>query len=326
VIAFVTGGTGFVGSHLVTALQDAGYTVRCLVRDQAKLERVFGARAGRIEKFPGDLSDSATLVRACAGADVVYHVAGLVAAATLDDFQHINADAAGRVADAAQRSGTGRLVLVSSQAAAGPSTRTRPTVETDPPAPVTNYGRSKLAGELAVKASGAVWTIVRPPTVYGPRDTELLRVFKLARSGMIPVFGNGSQALSVIYVDDLAKALVTASSAVCAGKTYFACHRQVITTRQLVTAIYNAVGGKGSPTVIPVPQFLARAALWVTGTAATITGRATVLSPDKANEFFAEAWTCSSAALEQDSGWKATYDVVRGTAETAAWYRNAGWL
>ena len=325
-IAFVTGGTGFVGSHLVTALQDAGYTVRCLVRDVAKLEKVFGPRAGRIERVPGDLGDSATLVRACAGTSVVFHVAGLVAAATPDEFQHVNADAAGRVADAAQRSGTGRLVFVSSQAAAGPSTHHRPTVETDEPAPVTDYGRSKLAGEAAVKASGATWTIVRPPTVYGPRDTELLRVFKLARSGVVPVFGNGSQALSLVYAGDLAKALVAAADAKCAGRTYFACHRQVVTSRQLVTAIYNAVGGKGSPTIVPVPQVIAKAALWLTGTAASITGSATVLSPDKANEFFAEAWTCSPAALEQDTGWKASYDVIRGTAETAAWYKTSGWM
>jgi nucleoside-diphosphate-sugar epimerase len=327
VIAFVTGGTGFVGSHLVEALLAGGHTVRCLVRDTAKAGRVFGDRVVRIGLIPGDLDDTATLVRACTGSEVVFHVAGLTAAANPGEFHRINAAAAGRVADAAQRAGAGRVVLVSSQAAAGPSTRERASVESDPPHPVTEYGRSKLAGEQAVKASGSTWTIVRPPTVYGPRDTEMLRVFKLARFKVMPVFGDGSQRLSLIYVADLAQALIAAAQPACARKTYFACHPEVVTARELVMAVYRAVRPRGSgPVVISLPKTVTRAALMVTGATAALLGRATVLSPDKANEFLADAFTCSPAALKRDAKWTAAHDLKSGAADTAAWYRAAGWL
>lgn len=326
---FVTGGTGFVGSHLVEALLANGHVVACLVRNPRKAERLFGERQPKIIR--GDLSDTKALAAGATGADIVFHVAALTAARSRTEFFALNETATARVLSAAAGppGHLRRFVYVSSLAAAGPSHRGRALQGGEPENPVTHYGASKLAGELAVRSSSLAWTIVRPPTVYGPRDVALLKLFRLARKGVVPVFGDGAQELSLIYVEDLARALIAAAiSPETESKTYFACHPEIIRTRALVTAVHRTVrtNADATPLVIPIPGPAARAALWVTGTAARLAGRATLLSPDKANEFLAAAWTCSPAALECDTGWTAGFDLSAGLASTVAWYRKHGWL
>jgi nucleoside-diphosphate-sugar epimerase len=169
------------------------------------------------------------------------------------------------------------------------------------------------------------WTIVRPPTVYGEGDREVLKVFKLARTGLAPVFGDGSQELSVIYAGDLASALVAAATApAAANRIYYAAHPAVITSRELVRAIGRAVGRE--PRIVPLPGPVARGLLWTIGSIAHLAGRATLLSGDKAAEFLAPAWTCRPDALARDAGWRAETDLETGLRRTAAWYRKEGWL
>jgi len=214
---------------------------------------------------------------------------------------------------------------VSSQAAGGPNAPGRAREESEPPHPVSDYGRSKLAGELLVRASGLPWTIVRPPVVYGEWDHEVLKVFKLARLGVAPVFGDGSQQISVVYAGDLARALATvATTPAAAGRVYYAAHPQSTSTRGLLLAVGRALQKK--PVVLPIPPALARGVLATIGSLARMAGRATLLSADKANEFLAPGWVCSSAALTRDTGWRAEVDLETGLRRTAAWYREKRWL
>jgi nucleoside-diphosphate-sugar epimerase len=320
--AFVTGGTGFVGAHLVQALRARGDQVTCLVRNAAKAEAL-GWTDVRLVR--GDLDDAAALRDGCAGAEVIYHVAGRISARDLDEFMRANRDGTANVLEAAAQGPPRRFVLVSSLAAAGPTAPGQPIDETRPPSPVTPYGQSKLAAELLVRAMAGSWTIVRPPTVYGEWDREVLKVFKLARAGLAPVFGDGSQELSVIYAGDLAAALVAAATApATALRVYYAAHPDVTTSRELVRAIGRAVGRQ--PRIVPLPGPLARALLWTIGSIAHLAGRATLLSGDKAAEFLAPAWTCRPDALARDAGWRAETDLETGLRRTAAWYRKEGWL
>lgn len=331
---FVTGGTGFLGSHLVEALLARGDDVVCLVRDPGKVDRVFDKQRPRL--VAGNLNDVAALETGAGGADLVFHVAGLIAAVSRADFFNANAEGTRRVARAAAKVAPNlqRFVYVSSQAASGPSRRGEALTESAKPNPLTEYGRSKLAGEEAVRECTFPWTIVRPPVVYGPRDTEVLRMFRTVRMGVAPIFGDGKQELSVIYVEDLVTALLKAAASPKPGATYFAAHRQVLTSRDFVSAIYHAVRGTepqksaraSGPFLLPIPSMVARGALWMTEKAAQLTGKPTLLTPDKANEFLAEAWVCSSAALERDTGWVAQFDLGTGLSRTAAWYRSHGWL
>jgi nucleoside-diphosphate-sugar epimerase len=323
--AFVTGGTGFVGSHLVELLLAGGHEVTCLARNPAKARALFDARLPGIVE--GTLEDERALRGGMAGAEVVFHVAGVVAARSRAAFFERN-DAGTRRVLACAPPSVRRFVYVSSLAAAGPAPRGRQLLGGEPEHPVTHYGASKLAAERAVRASSVPWTILRPPSVYGPRDAEFFRVFRLAAKGLVPVLGDGAQELSFVYVEDLARALVSAArTSEAAGGIYYPAYPEVIRSRAFVAAVGRAVRPDGPPPrVIPIPGAVARAALWVSGTAATLVGRTTLLSADKANELLAAAWTCSPEALTRDTGWTANFSLSVGLAKTAAWYREQGWL
>jgi dihydroflavonol-4-reductase len=236
-----------------------------------------------------------------------------------------NRDGTANVLEAARDAGARRFVHVSSLAVAGPTTPGHPIDETRPPAPITPYGRSKLAAEVLVRAMPLDWTIVRPPVVYGERDRGTLIVFRLASRGIVPVFGDGSQELSVIHAEDLARAMIAAAESPAASRhVYFASHPALITSRAFALRVGEAVGKRAR--IVPVPAPLVRAVLWATGTLAHLAGRATLLSADKSSEYLAPAWTCRSDALTRDTGWRAAIDLETGLRRAAQWYREAGWL
>jgi nucleoside-diphosphate-sugar epimerase len=320
--ALVTGATGFVGSHLAEALRRRGDDVTALARSSSRAAALspLGVRV-----VAGDLHDHSALERAAEGQEVVYHVAGVVAARSEADFMAANRDGTRNLVEALARGGTPRLVFVSSMAAAGPTIKVRPLRGDEAPRPVTAYGRSKLAAEQAITGSGLAWTIVRPPLVYGPRDQEVLKVFRLARLGVAPVLGDGSQELSAVHSGDLAEALIAAgSTAGTIGRVYYACHPEVFTGADMARAVGRAMGR--APAVIRVPAPIGRGVLMITEVAARLTGRTTILTADKANEFFQPAWTGDPSPLTRDTGWSATRDLRTGLEETYRWYRTAGWL
>jgi 2-alkyl-3-oxoalkanoate reductase len=320
--ALVTGATGFVGSHLVEALHRRGDEITALVRSPSKAAALepLGVRL-----VTGDLDDPASLARAVQGQELVFHVAGLVAARSESEFLRCNRDGTASLLAAGTAAGISRFVLVSSMAAGGPATPGRPLTGTEPARPVTAYGRSKLAAESAVTTSALPWVILRPPTVYGPRDREVLKVFRMARLGVAPVFGDGSQQLSAVHGADLAQALVAAGTAAqTCGKVYYPCHPEVSTSAAFVQAVGAAMGRRLS--LVPIPGSVGRVLLAVTEASARIAGQTTILTRDKANEFFQEAWTGDPAPLTRDSGWRAGYDLTTGLADTYRWYRSAGWL
>jgi nucleoside-diphosphate-sugar epimerase len=310
-----------VGSHLVEALADRGDAIAALVRSPARAGalRTLGCRL-----VEGAIEDEAARLALVDGADVVFHVAGLVAARSEAEFRRVNRDGAAALA-AAARAGGGRLVLVSSLAVTGPSTPGHPVDETSGPGPLTAYGRSKRAGEEAVRAAGVAFTIVRPPPVYGPRDRAFLALFRAASRGVVPLLGRGVQELTLVHAGDLARALVAAAtSPATLGRTYHAGHAVPVTQRELAEATGRAVGRRVRCATLPGP--LVRGVLGLAGVAARARGRAPFLDGDKANELLAPGWTCSSEALRRDAGWAAEVPLEQGLAGTARAYRQAGWL
>ena len=322
--AFLTGATGFVGGHLVDQLLAGGHHVTALVRTPSKGAAL--AERG-VTLVQGDLRDLRALREGAADADVVYHLAALTGAVNEAEFLTANREGTANALNAAMASPRRpRLVYVSSMAAGGPSRRGTPKHDASDDHPVTMYGRSKLAGERMLRASEHPWVILRPPTVYGPRDRDnLLTVFKAARTGFAPVFGDGSMELSAIYVADLAAACLTAATATgVTGGTFYVNHPQVVTSAELVRSIGRTMGRRVR--LIGIPELVARGILTLTGATATLLQRKTILRGDKANEFYQAAWTGDPAPFTALSGWTAATDLDRGLAETLMFYKEAGWL
>jgi len=288
--------------------------------EKAGALRALGGRL--VEGTIGDEAATRSLVE---GADVVFHVAGLVAARSEAEFLRVNRDGVAALARVSAAAGVSRFVLVSSLSATGPSPPGHPVDESSGRGPVTAYGRSKKAGEGAVRAAGVPFTIVRPPAVYGPRDRAFLTLFRAASWGVVPLLGDGGQELTFVHAADLARALVAAStSAATLGRTYHAGHPEIVTQRALAEAVGRAVGRSVRCPTLPGP--VVRGLLGAAGAASRALGRAPLLDGDKANELLAPGWACSSEALRRDAGWTAEAPLDRGLAETARAYREAGWL
>lgn len=319
---FVTGGTGFVGSHLVDRLLSDGYRVRLLVRSRPG--RKAPERPG-LEIHEGDLRDAASLESGLRDAPFVCHVGGLIKAARRSEFFDVNASGTARLARAARGAGVERFVLVSSLAAAGPAAGTEPRDESTPERTVSVYGASKRAGELALAEAlpASAWVVLRPPIVYGPRDYGLLPLFRAAARNIMPVLGFGSRRYSVIHVADLASALARAlASERAAGETLFATSRDRLDQRDLLSRIAAAVGRKPFSLRIPIAALAVPAALGSLFGLAT--GRAPMLTWAKMPEIAARNWTCSGERAERLLGFAPAVRLEEGLAETAAWYRAHG--
>ncbi|MCK6458319.1 MAG: NAD-dependent epimerase/dehydratase family protein [Planctomycetes bacterium] len=322
--ALVTGGHGFLGSHLVDLLLEQGVRVRCLLRPD-RPERALGGRP--VEVARGDLRGGKGLEDAVRGVDLVFHVAGLIAARSPAEFREVNAHGTARLAAAAagHADGLGRFVLVSSQAAAGPSPDGRPVTEDLPPHPLTHYGRSKLLGEEAVRAAGIPFTIVRPPAIYGPRDLALLPLFRLASLGLAPGLEGPGRRFNLLHARDVARGILLSAEAEGArGRTYFLSDGKGYGYPEVARSMGRAFG-RGSRR-IPVPDFLLDLAAAVSDEVMGLLGRAPVFSRDKAREMKARFWLCSAARAEADLGWRPLVALDDGIRETAEWYGRNGLL
>ena len=321
---FVTGANGFVGSHLTAALAARGDTVLALARQPAMHAALKAVGAIPVA---GSLENERSLLTALAGVEVVYHVAGVTAAKDEAEYFAVNEAGTRRLLDAVRKAAPNlrRLVYISSLAALGPSPRGVALTEDAECRPLTAYGRSKLAGELAVRGAGLPWSVVRPPSVYGPGDRAFLQIFQLVRRGIAPVFGTGAQELSLVYIADLVRAIILAGTHDAAlNQIFHTAHRDVTLSRDVAKAAGAAIGK--TPVVIPVPGFLAKPIVWAISRVAASRGRRTSLGPERLAEFLAPSWVMSVAKAERMIGWKAETGVMEGMALTAAWYRKEGWL
>lgn len=318
----MTGGTGFIGSHLVDALIAADEQVTVLTRfPRRKLPPDWPG----VDIVKGDLANVEALRLASRDQEVIYHCAGLVAARNEAEFLAVNRDGTERLLEAATEVSSARFLLVSSLSAAGPSARGGRKRDDEPAHPVNGYGRSKLAGEAVVRAGSLPWTIIRPPAVYGPRDKELLRVFKAVRYGVLPIFGDGGQELSMVYVTDLVAAMLAAGrNHAAVGQVFYPCHREVVTSASFAREVAKAMDRKIR--FVSLSRWFTSGLFGVTATAARLARVTTMLAPDKVCELYAPAWTADPGLLENTTGWRAEFDVERGVQETARWYREAGWV
>ncbi len=321
---FVTGGTGFVGSHVVDELIGRDHKPLCLVRetsDTAHLEEL------GVDTVVGTLEETGELAGAIADSEAVVHIAGIVAAREANDFFEINGEATERLASEAAEADAGleRFIYVSSVAAQGP-TDDRSTHDVDP-APVSDYGRSKLIGERGLQqlADEMPVSIFRPPPVFGPRDREMFALFRGAKWGVVPVYGDGSSRTSIVHVYDLADAVVDALEIEHpSGEVFPIDDGRGYSWLELASLCGQAFDT--DPWKLPVPASLFSAAAWTSEMWGKVTGQATIFNRDKLAEMQQPAWVCGHENLSEHLDWTPEWSFADGADQTASWYREHGWL
>ena len=327
-VAFVTGGAGFVGSHLVEELMRRGYRVRALVRASPKwLDGL------DVELVTGDLQDTRALAAGVEGADTVFHVAGLTRARDQETLDAANVDGTLVLLETVrQRAPDVRKVLVTSSLEAmgpnrlAPDGTPLPALEIDVPEPISMYGHSKARMEAEVRKQfdDLPVVIVRPPAVYGPREADIFVMIKGASRGLFAVVGRSDvPRLSLVHVRDLVRGMVElAESDGTAGETYFVGTRGY-SWDEVQQAMERALGRRTLRLSVP-PALIGPAGVLAEGIG-RVTGSLPPLTRDKA-EAARHTWICASSKAEAAVGYTPEIGLGEGMAETVDWYREAGWL
>jgi len=319
----VTGGTGFLGSHLVETLCAAGIKPRVLARDPVSPRWIAPAPVSWVE---GSLTEPDGLLRLVEGAGTVLHLAGVVRAGSAAEFDRGNrigtanlVQAVGAVAPSA------RFVYVSSLAAAGPSddpTGIGPEAE---PAPISHYGRSKLAAEESVRTLGEdnAWSIVRPPAIYGPRDTDVFEFFRMVNRGLVALPA-GERWLTVAWVGDVVRSILAAGATEDSGAVYHLGGPAPMRLEELIRVLAEA--GGLSARLLRVPAGLVAGAGLVGSILQRCGWRSLALTRDKTRELLARHWTARTEDSLVALGVSEGTVFADGCRETWAWYRDQGWL
>lgn len=321
---FLTGGTGFVGSHLADALiEHPDYNqIRCLVRTEDKwLE---GKDFVRIK---GDLTDRELLLDALDGVDVIFHVAGVVRARTQQEFDTANVDATENLINIAQEKGIKNIVVLSSLAGVGPSDGV-PISENAPMNPVSMYGESKKRMEAMINKvaqKGDSIKIIRPPAVYGPREADIYTYFKSFSKGLCPIVGDGNHPrISMVYVTDLVDGIIKASQKTDKGiHTYFISGAEDHTWNQ-IKEITSIVLNK-KPLTIKIKPGLVKKISGLIESTASLFGKYPVINREKAKEMILE-WTCSPKKAIKELNYEPKVSLEEGISRTIRWYKKNNWL
>lgn len=323
--AIVTGGAGFVGSHLIEALLARGDEVVCVERT--------GACPGWVEGLPVTfldcgLEDVDCLTRAFRGGDVVYHLAALTQAARPEEFDQVNALGTASVVEAAGRQPISpRVVFMSSLAALGPCRNGESLSEDSVPHPLSRYGQSKLAAEIVLHAAArrVPSVILRFSSIYGPRERAVLRFFQMVRRGVAVTVGGWNREVSLIYSADAVNALIAAGTSPRApGRTYCIAHPEAVTWEGFARCVGRALGRK--PVLLSVAPRAAHVVALALEEGARLRGCAAVLNRERVREVSQARWVCDPSNAIHEIGFRPAYPVVAGARETADWYEKAGWL
>ena len=296
----VTGGTGFVGRHLLRMAVASGYDVRALTRGWKPPE-------DEIAWIDGALDRPDSLSKLAGGADAIIHVAGLISG-TRAAFEAVNVAGTTAVIDAARRTGVRRLIHVSSLAAREPR--------------LSNYGWSKARSERLVAASGLEWTIIRPPAVYGPGDRETLELFRMARRGLVALPPPG--ALSLIHVEDLCRLIL---AVIDEPDTHAELYEPDDGAehgwqhKQFARSLGQAVGR--NTVAISMPRRMLHGLARIDG---LMRRQRAKLTADRVNYLCHPDWVATADRRPPPALWRPQIPTEQGLADTAAWYRAEGWL
>lgn len=318
--ALITGATGFIGSHLCEELIRRGFDVTYMARDSSSHRWV---EQPGLTCIRGDCTVKESLGDIPGDFDYIFHLAGLTKSCSPDDFFSVNARGTENILiTVAERNPfLKRFVYLSSLAAVGPSKDGSPVREDVKPSPVSHYGMSKLEGERAVMKYRDIIpvTIVRPPAVYGPRDRDMLVMFRMIKKGFF--FDLGKCYYSLLYVDDLIEGiLLSAQEKAALGEIYFLCDGEIHTSEDIVTQISKVLQVRARRVKLPK-----RAIPFIAAVSERI-NRTGIINRDRVRDFTHTHWICDGGKAREEIGFRPKISMEEGIQRTADWYRKHEWL
>ena len=318
----VTGGSGFIGTHLVARLLTRGHEISCLLRREKDRTPLRGLD---IRPLPGRLGDPDSLERAVQGVEAICHLAGETKG---PGFWRVNAQGTANLVAAVAKAAPGlkRFVHLSSLAAQGPGRPGRALSESDPANPISAYGRSKLAGEEALGGlPGQVRvTVLRAPIIYGPGGQAPLPLVRAVRAGFLPLVCGPEQKFSLLHVADLVRVVTTALEEPAGGGTFLLSDGEPRTLAQLAQAMARIL--KVRYRAVPVPRPLLGLAGLAGDGWSLLSRTRNVFGWDKFLELGGPNWEVDCSLARERLGFAPEYHLERGFAETLGWYAEKGLL
>jgi nucleoside-diphosphate-sugar epimerase len=326
IISVVTGASGFVGSHLVDRLIKEGHHVKCILRKSSSRKWL---DSKPVEIIDTGLFDRDKLKTILKDADYLFHVAGVVKAKHYQDYLNGNVETTRALLEtvAEVNPRIKKVVIVSSLTACGPSingiTSTEETIEH----PLTRYGKSKLEQEKLAKSfmDRLPITLIRPPAVFGPRDTEIFLVFKTFKAGLMTLIGFDKKELSLVYVEDLVNGIYLAAvSNKSDGQTYFIAAEEINNWIEVSGYLSKALGKKAIN--LHLPHFIVYSVAAIAQFFALFSSKAATFNIEKARDFVQNAWTCDVSKAKKELGYSQSISIEEAMIRTADWYKKEKWL
>ena len=300
--------------------------MRCLVRPhQINLRWLQGLPVDIVQ---GDLLDSVSLLKCLEGADYIIHIAGMTKAKRRSEFFTGNTKTIEHLLQAASKmKHLKKFCYLSSLTAVGPSTTGIPLTETAPCCPITTYGQSKLEAEHHCRAfaNRIPIVIIRPPAVFGPRDRDILEMFRWVSYGFKPIIGSSEKTLSLVYAPDLAQGIIRATiDERTIGQTYNISDPSIFTFSSLIDYIATLVHKRTIHLHFPKGLFYSMAGI---AQLFSIFGKnPALLNIEKARDLLQNHWVCDSRKIQEHIGFRTSTTIHDGLKKTFQWYKEIGWL
>lgn len=323
----ITGASGFVGSWLVSEALKRDLEVYAGVRNTSSREFL---QDPRIQFFNTDFRDEEGLFQGLNEEqfDYVIHNAGVVRVLDKQVFYDVNYGYSKLLIEKLQavQSRPKKFVYISSLASCGSADHSPEGAITNGinPNPPTHYGKSKNEAESFIQTQTLPYLIFRPTAVYGPRDKDVLKLFKGVSVGIAPLIGTKPSKLSFIYVKDLARLILDATLSNKQNETYVVSDGETYAGNAFHKKVAEIMGKRA---IYPkIPMSVVKLIASITELKSKLTKTPDTLDLDKVNELKARNWVCDISELKKDFNFAPQYSTEESLTETFEWYKKHNWL